>query len=52
MAAPKALMGCTGVWKMIIEDTITDTLFIVFPTLNVRGVISSRDIYETWLYKW
>lgn len=47
MAAPKALMGWTGVWKMIIEETITDILFIVFPTLNVKGEIWSRDMYET-----
>ena len=52
MAAPIALMGRTGVWKMIIEETITDILFIVFPILKVRGEIWSKDMYETWLYKW
>ena len=39
MAAPMALMGRTGVWKMIIDDTITNILFIVLPTLNVNGDI-------------
>lgn len=47
MAAPRALTGRTGVWKMIIEDTMTETLFIVFPTLNVNGEISFKDMYET-----
>lgn len=47
MAAPMALMGRTGVWKMIMDDTITNILFIVFPTLNVNGDISSRDMYDT-----
>lgn len=51
MAAPSALMGRTGVWKIMMEETITEIRFIVFPTLNVRGEISSRDIYDTWLYK-
>ena len=49
MAAPKALTGRTGVWKMMIEETITDIRFMVFPTLNVKGDISSNDMYETWL---
>ena len=52
IAAPRALTGWTGVWKMIIEDTITDIRFMVFPMLNVKGEISSRDMYDTWLYKW
>lgn len=49
IAAPRALIGCMGVWKIIIEATITEILFIVFPTLNVKGDISSNDIYDTWL---
>lgn len=47
MAAPRALMGWTGVWKMMIEETITEIRFMVLPTLNVKGEISSRDMYET-----
>lgn len=47
IAAPRAFIGWTGVWKMMIEDTITDIRFIVFPILNVNGEISSSDIYET-----
>ena len=39
MAAPRALTGWTGVWKMMIDETMTEILFIVFPTLNVRGEI-------------
>lgn len=39
MAAPRALTGWTGVWKMIMEETITEILFIVFPILNVNGEI-------------
>lgn len=49
MAAPRALMGWTGVRKMMIEDIMTDIRFMVFPMLNVKGEISSRDMYETWL---
>lgn len=39
MAAPMELMGRTGVRKMIMDDTITNILFIVLPTLNVNGDI-------------
>lgn len=39
IAAPSALTSWTGVRKMIIDATITDILFIVFPTLNVNGDI-------------
>lgn len=52
MAAPSALMGCTGVWKMMMEATMTEMRFMVLPTLNVSGEISSSDMYETWLYRW
>ena len=52
MAAPRALMGWTGVWKIIMEDTMTDIRFMVFPMLNVKGEIWSRDMYDTWLYRW
>lgn len=34
---------------MMMEDTITDILFMVLPMLNVSGDISFRDMYETWL---
>lgn len=44
IAAPRALTGCTGVWKMIIEETMTDIRFMVFPMLNVKGEISSKDM--------
>lgn len=47
MAAPRALTGLTGVWNMMIEATMTEIRFIVFPTLNVNGEIWSRDMYET-----
>ena len=47
MAAPRALMGWTGVWKMMMEETMTEIRFMVLPTLNVNGDISSRDMYET-----
>lgn len=47
MAAPSALTGSIGVWKMMMEATITEILFIVFPMLNVKGEISFRDMYET-----
>lgn len=47
MAAPRALMGLTGVRKMRIDDTITVTRFIVLPMLNERGEIWSRDMYDT-----
>lgn len=52
MAAPRALTGWTGVWKMMMEETMTEIRFIVLPMLNVNGEIWSRDMYETWLYKW
>lgn len=44
MAAPRALMGWTGVWKIMIDETMTEILFMVFPMLNVKGEISSNDI--------
>lgn len=44
MAAPSALTGRTGVWKIMIDETITDIRFIVLPMLNVNGEISSRDM--------
>lgn len=44
MAAPSALTGWTGVWKIMMDETMTDILFIVLPTLNVRGEISSKDM--------
>lgn len=47
MAAPRALMGFTGVWKMMIDETMTEIRFIVFPMLNVNGEISSSDMYDT-----
>lgn len=47
MAAPMALIGWIGVQKMIMEDTITEILFMVLPMLNVNGEISLRDMYET-----
>ena len=47
MTAPTALMGCRGVWKMMIEATMTEILFMVFPMLNVNGEISFRDMYDT-----
>ena len=49
MAAPSALIGWTGVRKIMIEETMTDIRFMVFPMLNVNGEISSNDIYDTWL---
>lgn len=49
MAAPRALMGRTGVWKIMMEETMTDIRFMVLPMLNVKGEISSKDIYDTWL---
>jgi len=49
MAAPRAFMGCRGVWNMMMDETITEILFIVLPMLNVKGDISSRDMYDTWL---
>jgi hypothetical protein len=52
IAAPRALIGWSGVWKIMMEATITEILFIVFPMLNVKGEIWSSDMYETWLYKW
>lgn len=47
MAAPRALTGWTGVWKIMMDETITEIRFIVFPMLNVKGEISSSDMYET-----
>lgn len=44
IAAPRALTGWIGVWKMIIEETMTDIRFMVFPMLNVKGEISSNDM--------
>jgi hypothetical protein len=44
MAAPSALMGWTGVWKMMMDATMTEILFMVLPMLNVSGEISSRDM--------
>lgn len=44
MAAPSALTGWTGVWKIMIDETITDILFIVLPMLKVKGEISSKDM--------
>lgn len=44
MAAPSALMGWMGVWKMMMDETITDIRFKVFPMLNVKGEISSSDM--------
>jgi hypothetical protein len=51
MAAPTALIGLTCVWKMMIEETMTVTRFMVLPMLNVSGEISFNDMYDTWLYK-
>jgi len=39
MAAPRALTGRTGVWKIMIDETITDIRFIVLPMLKVNGEI-------------
>jgi len=47
MAAPRALTGWTGVWKMIMDETMTEIRFMVFPMLKVKGEISSRDMYDT-----
>lgn len=44
MAAPRALTGWMGVWKMMIDETMTDIRFIVLPMLNVNGEISSNDM--------
>jgi len=44
MAAPRALIGWTGVWKMIMDETMTDIRFMVFPMLKVKGEISFRDM--------
>lgn len=44
MAAPRALTGCTGVRKIMMEETMTDIRFMVFPMLNVKGEISSKDM--------
>lgn len=44
MAAPSALMGWTGVWKIMMEETMTEIRFMVLPTLNVSGEISSNDM--------
>jgi hypothetical protein len=39
IAAPTVLMGWTGVWKIMMEETMIDIRFIVFPMLNVKGEI-------------
>lgn len=52
IAAPTPLIGRTLVWKMIMEETMTVTRFMVLPMLKVSGEISFNDMYETWLYKW
>lgn len=44
IAAPRALTGCTGVEKMMIDETMTEIRFMVFPMLNVKGDISSSDM--------
>lgn len=44
MAAPSAFTGWTGVRNIMIEATMTEIRFIVFPTLNVKGEISSNDM--------
>nr|GMC70106.1 protein ACCELERATED CELL DEATH 6 [Ipomoea batatas] len=44
MAAPRALTGWTGVRKIMMDETITEIRFMVFPILKVKGEISSRDI--------
>lgn len=49
MAAPRALMGWTGVLNIMIDETMTDIRFMVLPMLNVKGEIWSRDMYDTWL---
>jgi hypothetical protein len=33
-----------GVWKMIMDETMTDIRFMVFPMLKVKGEISFRDM--------
>lgn len=37
-------MGWTGVWKMMMDETMTDMRFMVLPMLNVNGEISSSDM--------
>nr|GEZ66326.1 hypothetical protein [Tanacetum cinerariifolium] len=44
IAAPRAFTGWTGVRKMMMDETMTDIRFIVFPMLNVKGEISSSDM--------
>lgn len=44
MAAPSALIGWTGVWKIMMEATMTEILFMVLPMENVSGEISSSDM--------
>jgi len=39
MAAPRALIGWTGVWKIMMDETITEIRFIVLPMLKVKGEI-------------
>jgi hypothetical protein len=47
IAAPTPLIGLTCVWKIIIDETITVTRFMVLPMLKVSGEISFSDMYET-----
>lgn len=42
MAEPRAFNGLTGFLKTNTVETITTTLFIVLPTENVRGLMSSK----------
>lgn len=44
IAAPRALMGWTGVWKIMMKETITEIRFMVLPMLNANGDISSNDM--------
>jgi hypothetical protein len=44
---PSALIGETGVWKKITEETITTTRFTQFPTECVTGDTFSNIPYET-----
>lgn len=44
---PSALIGVTGVWKKITEETMTTTRFTQFPTECVTGDTFSNIPYET-----
>lgn len=44
---PRELMGETGVWKKITEDTMTTIRFTQFPTEWVTGDTICRIEYET-----